>query len=143
MSRADEIRKERLERGSETLSGVRLRLPKPPAREGWHRRYVNDDADRIGQMMEQGYSLAADRNGKLADKTGIGAEVSAYAGTQVNGAAMRAVLMEIPIEIYSEDQSAKHSAISETEAGIMAGKVSGADAADQAAFSGGMKVLPG
>lgn len=145
MNRADEIRKERQERGSDALAGTRLRLPQPPAREGWHRRYVNDDADRIGRMMEVGYTVAADPRGNKADKTGMGAEISAFAGTQVNGAAMRAVLMEIPIEIYQEDQRAKHRAIDETEKGIVSGKVSGADASDQAAFdahpaSTGLKV---
>lgn len=135
MTRAEEIRKERAERGSDALSGVRLRLPKPPAREGWHRRYVNDDADRIGRMMEMGYTVASDPRGNKADKTGVGSEISAFAGRQVSGAALRTVLMEIPMEIYQEDQSAKHRAIDETEKGIIAGRVDGADAGDQAAFS--------
>jgi hypothetical protein len=140
MSRADEIRKERQERGSEALAGIRLRLPKPPKKAGWHRRYVNDDADRIGRMLETGYTVASDRDGSKSDKTGVGSEVSAFAGTQVNGAAMRAVLMEIPDEIYHEDQRAKIRAIDETEAGIRSGKVDGASPEDQAAFTGGMTV---
>lgn len=138
MSRAEEIRKARQERGSDTLAGTRLRLPKPPAKPGWHRRYVNDDADRIGRMLEQGYTIASDRDGSKSDKTGMGAEVSAFAGTQVNGAAMRAVLMEIPDEIYQDDQRAKFRAIDETEAGIRSGKVAGASPDDQAKIYGGM-----
>jgi hypothetical protein len=78
--------------------------------------------------------VATDRDGGKSDKTGVGTEVSAFAGTQTNGAAMRAVLMEIPMEIYQEDQRAKIRAIAETEAGIMAGKVVDASADDQAAF---------
>jgi hypothetical protein len=146
MSRADEIRAERKERGSEALSGLRFRLPKIPAKAGWHRHYANDDATRIGVLMEQGYTIASDRNGSKADKTGVGTETSAFAGTQTNGAPMRAVLMEIPEEIYQEDQRAKHRAIDETEAGIISGKVSGADQSDQAAFDahpvkGGMTII--
>jgi hypothetical protein len=138
VSRADEIRKERQERGSDTLAGTRLRLPKPAPKPGWHRRYVNDDADRVGRMIEQGYTVASDRDGTKSDKTGMGAETSAFAGTQTNGAAMRAVLMEIPDEIYQDDQRAKHRAIDETEAGIAAGKVAGASPDDQAKIYGGM-----
>jgi hypothetical protein len=140
MSRAEEIRKARQERGSDQLAGIRLRLPKPPAKAGWHRRYVNDDADRIGRMIEQGYTIASDRDGSKSDKTGVGTEVSAFAGTQTNGAAMRAVLMEIPDEIYQEDQRAKFRGINETEAGIAAGKVAGASPDDQSKIYGGMTV---
>jgi hypothetical protein len=140
MSRADEIRKERAARGSDALNGTRMRLPKPPARPGWVRRYVNDSGDRVGRMMEVGYTIASDRDGGKSDKTGVGSEISAFAGTEVSGAAMRTVLMEIPEEIYRDDQRAKLRAIDTEEAGIVAGKVTGADQADQAAFTGGLTV---
>lgn len=143
LSRAEQIRRERQERGVDVLSGTRMRLPKPQPKPGWHRRYVNDDADRIGRMMELGYTIVADRDGGLSDKTGMGAEVSAFAGTKASGSAMRAVLMEIPEEIYQEDRRAKHRAIEETEAGIKSGNLAddkGADASDRRAFSGSMKV---
>ncbi len=137
MSRADEIRKERAERGYDPTKG-RQRLGVNESamdRKAKHYRYFNDAGDRIFQAKQAGYSVTASRQGEVKkDSAGMGSEAAAYAGTQQDGSAMKAVLMEIPIEIYEEDQLAKRRRIDERVGAIAAGKVAEAAPEDQAAF---------
>ncbi len=136
MSRADEIHEMRKERGGDVLDGTRMRLSvaanlKDP---DWEYRWVNQEGDRVMRLQEIGYEVVSDRNGKLKPGgAGMGSEVSAYAGTQKDGSAMKQVLMRIPKEIYHEDQRAKQRRINETEASI-GKRIAGADLSDQAAF---------
>jgi hypothetical protein len=141
MSRADEIRAERKERGSDVLNGTRMRLSvnnnlKDPA---WEYRWVNQEGDRVFRLQEIGYEVVSDRNGEMK-KGGMGSDVSVYAGTMKDGSALKQVLMRIPREIYHEDQASKKRAIDETEAGIASGKVAGASHDDQSKIYGGMTV---
>jgi hypothetical protein len=139
MSRTDEIRQERKERGSEMLNGTRARLPIVRKEPGWVYRHSNQLGDRVYQLQGIGYEVVADRSGKMKG-VGMGSEVSAYAGTNVDGSAMKTVLMRIPEEIYYEDQASKQRAINETEAGIARGTVAGASSDDQSKIYGGMKI---
>jgi hypothetical protein len=139
MSRADEIRAERKERGSEMLNGTRTRLPAVKREPGWVYRHANQLGDRVYQLQSIGYEVVSDRSGKMKS-VGMGAEVSAYAGTNVDGSALKTVLMRIPEEIYHEDQASKQRAIDETEAGIARGNVAGASPDDQSKIYGGMKI---
>lgn len=141
MSRADEIRAERKERGSDVLNGTRMRCHineklKDP---NWHYHLFNEEGDRVFRAKELGYEVVTDRNGEMK-KAGMGSEVSLYAGTTKDGAAMKQLLMRIPLEIYEEDRRAKARAINETEAGIASGKVAGASSDDQSKIYGGMTV---
>jgi hypothetical protein len=135
MSRADEIRQERKERGSEMLNGTRTRLPAVKKEPGWFYRHTNQIGDRTYQLKTIGYEVVSDRNNK---SNGMGSEVSAYAGTNADGSALKTVLMRIPEEIYQEDQASKQRAINETEAGIARGNVAGASPDDQSKIYGGM-----
>ncbi len=144
MSRADEIRKERAERGYDPTAG-RMRQSVNEAaldRKSWHYRFVNDEGDRVFQVKEMGYEIDTSRQGavKKDGNAGMGSETAVYAGKTENGAAMKSVLMRIPKEIYDEDQAAKKRRIDETEVGIARGKVAEASPEDQAAFYGGMKI---
>jgi hypothetical protein len=137
MSRADEIRAERKERGSEMLNGTRTRLPFVKPEPGKVFRHVNQHGDRPYQLQSVGYQTVSDRNNK---SNGMGSEVSAYAGTNLDGSALKTILMWIPEEIYHEDQASKQRAIDETEAGIARGNVAGASPDDQSKIYGGMKI---
>ena len=134
MSRADEIRAARKERGGEMLNGTYMRLGIPEHLKDPEKvfRWTNNEGDKVYRRQEMGYQLVTDRDGEMK-KPGMGAEVSAYAGTQKSGEALKQVLMWIPKEIYDEDQRAKQRRINETE-GSIGKKVAGADPADQAAF---------
>lgn len=129
MSRADEIRAQRRERGN--ISGRRVRLSVREDkldRNLWEYRFVNDEGNRVHTFQEDGWELVPDRDGEIKkDGTGMGAEVAQLVGTQKTGAALRAVLMRIPKEIYQDDQLAKQRAIDETEVSLKSGAVPGAD----------------
>ena len=80
-------------------------------REGYVRRFVNDEKDRIQQFEDAGYTIVHDDvqvgDPKAGNETQIGSITNKAVG---NGT--RAVLMEIKEEWYQEDQKAKQDRIS-------------------------------
>ncbi len=145
MSRADEIRAMRKERGTEDLNGTRMRLSvreNALDRDAWEYRFVSDEGDRVFHMQERGWEITSDRASAVKkDNAGMGAEVSAYAGTQTDGKALKQILMRIPKEIYTHDQRAKERAIDGVEAGLKSGAVSGASQGEM--YGDGLRELPG
>lgn len=85
-------------------------------RPGYHRRWVNDIDDRIQMFIEGGYTPVAgdaDNSDKRAtDPSKLG---SSQTRKSVGGG-VEAVLMEIPLEWYNEDQAAKQQRNDEIEA---------------------------
>jgi len=82
-----------------------------PKREGYVRRFVNDEKDRIQQFEDAGYTIVRDEvqigDPKAGNETQVGSITNKAVG---NGT--RAVLMEIKEEWYEEDQKAKQERIS-------------------------------
>jgi len=82
-----------------------------PKREGYVRRFVNDEKDRVQQFEDAGYTIVRDKV-EIGDfKAGKETQVGSVANKAV-GAGTRAVLMEIKEEWNEEDQKAKQDRLS-------------------------------
>lgn len=75
--------------------GLRSPVKKTETRPGYHRRWVNDVEDRLQIFEEGGYEAVLDKDGSMK--------------TRRAGAGRRQVLMEIPQELYDEDQQVKYA----------------------------------
>ncbi len=85
-------------------TGNRLTAKQRP---GYHRRYVNDQDDRIARFEEAGYTVVLDTSEDTSSvRAGSAAPVGSVVRKPVGGGTF-AVLMEIPDEWYQEDQEAK------------------------------------
>lgn len=84
-------------------------------REGYVRRFVNDEPGRIKMFEEAGYQIVTDGSApsdrNVGDSLGTGSVVSKHVG-----GGTRAVLMEIPVEFYEEDMKAKEDLVKAKEA---------------------------
>lgn len=91
--------KGRRRRGSS--GGFALKLD-APQREGFVRRFVNDDPARIRHMEDLGYTLVNERAGEgIARTEGQGSRISRHAGKDENGQPFQTILMETPISEYA------------------------------------------
>ena len=89
-----------------------LTAPKKP---GFVRRFVNDTGDRIQLFKDAGWSAVESVNNPVGDeKIGRPSTIGSSANPHV-GNGQRAVLMEIPEEIYNEDYSAAQAEITKVE----------------------------
>ncbi len=76
-------------------------------REGFHRRFVNDIDDEIKYAMDCGYTPVLDADAdNTAPKVGRPSKLGNLVRKSVRGG-MHAVLMEIPMEWYLENQAEK------------------------------------
>ena len=75
--------------------GLRSPVKRTETREGYHRRWVNDVEDRLQIFEEGGYEVVMDPTGSPK--------------TRRAGAGRRQVLMEIPQDLYDEDQQTKYA----------------------------------
>ena len=88
-----------------------LTAPKKP---GFVRRFVNDKGDRIESFKDAGWN-AVDEDVQVGDpKVGKASSMGSLANPHVGGG-QRAVLMEIPEEIYNEDRAASQAKITQVE----------------------------
>lgn len=88
------------------------------SRPGFRRRVVNDVPGRIDRLKLAGWTVVEDGT-KLGDTyagqaSGVGSQSSKPVGRGING-----ILMEIPEELYNEDQATKQRMIDETEKAMM------------------------
>lgn len=98
----------------------RRRLLDAPKRDGFVRRWVNEDIGAVEAYEEAGYSLVletkADTGEKRAqDATQMGSVVRRVVNKDPNASVRHAVLMEIPKEYYDEDKAAIHKDLDEQE----------------------------
>lgn len=114
-TRVEEIRKLREKKRISLKRRDVLAYPKRP---GFVRRVVNNVPGRIQQFEDRGWSVVTgDETGgplSAADPTKPGSAVTRVVGTGKDGP-ITGVLMEIPEEIYAEDQWAKQEGIDATE----------------------------
>jgi hypothetical protein len=101
-----------------SVGGHALRLT-APQREGWTRRWMNDDANRIADAEELGYSHVSDTRIK---SSGAGSVVSRLVGTKANGEPLSAFLMETPDELYAEGLAEKEAHSRQIDDAIKAGR---------------------
>lgn len=118
---------EKKERAVRVPLGVpRLKL-NVPQRQGYTRRWVNDDSKgRLQAALEGGYTHVVDPNLRVgedgsADKPD--SRVSRIVGRGEGSKPLRAFLMEIPSELYKEDQASKQSALDEVDRAIRKGRL--------------------
>lgn len=101
-----------------SVGGHALRLD-APQKEGWTRRWFNDDANRIADAGELGYSHVSDTGIK---SSGPGSVVSRLVGTKANGEPKSAFLMETPNELYAEGLAEKEAHNRQIDDAIKAGR---------------------
>lgn len=115
----------------------RLRFPK---REGFHRHVFNDDkkTNRIQRALDAGYTFVTEdvdgRDPRAGDASRIGKNTSQHVGDGMMG-----FLMEIPQELYEEDQGAKQTKIDMREAQVRREK----KPSDGGDFYGGVRAESG
>ena len=88
-----------------------LTAPKKP---GFVRRFVNDTGDRVQAFKDAGWNVAEEVNQVGDDKAGKASLMGSQANPSVGGG-QRAILMEVPIEIYKEDKAVSQAKITQVE----------------------------
>lgn len=88
-----------------------LTAPKNP---GFVRRFVNDRGDRIESFKAAGWNTV-DEDVQVGDpKVGRASSLGSLVNPSVGGGD-RAILMEIPEDLYNEDRAASQAAITKVE----------------------------
>lgn len=103
-------------RGSVGGFGAKLAAP---TKEGFVRRFVNDDRNRVAQLTDLGYTMVDEPGIQSLD---AGSVVSRLAGTKEGGAPLRTVLMETPVELYQQGRAEMERENAVTDAAILSGR---------------------
>lgn len=82
------------------------RVNEAEQREGYYRRWVNDTKDRISKFEEGWYEKVLDDQGNPVKRSG-------------GSGGSKQVLMEIPLELYNEDQEVKQKRYNEQIADML------------------------
>ena len=85
-----------------------------PQKPGFVRRFVNDTGDRVQMFKEAGWNTVDDVNQVGDPKLGTASSIGSGANPHVGGG-QRAVLMELPEEIYSADRAESQAEITKIE----------------------------
>ena len=85
-----------------------------PQKPGFVRRFVNDTGDRVQMFKEAGWNTVDDVNQVGDPKLGKPSLIGSGANPHVGGG-QRAVLMELPEEIYSADRAESQAEITKIE----------------------------
>lgn len=89
-----------------------------PEREGYKRRFVNDEDGRIQAFLDAGYTIVEGKT-QMGDKSaGDASQLGSVARKPVGGGT-NAVLMEIKQDWFKEDQDAKEARLKEKEQGLL------------------------
>lgn len=92
-------------------------------REGYHRRWINDDAGRLSNAIEGGYNFVPREDAEFKDEdvNNQNASINNATCKTVNSDGKKAYLMEISNSFYESDQLAKAENIDKTEDGLRIG----------------------
>ena len=90
-----------------------------PQREGYTRRWVNDDGNRLAEAHELAYDHVIETGITSSD---TGTRISRLVGTKANGEPLRAYLMETPTELYAEGVAEKEAHNRQIDDAIAAGR---------------------
>lgn len=98
-----------------------------PKRHGYQRRWVNDDGKgRLQNAKAGGYTFVEDPDLRVGEDDGASksdSRVSRIVGRRDDGKPLRAFLMEIPSELFKQDQASKQAALDEMDRAIRKGRV--------------------
>lgn len=104
-----------------STGGFRKKLDAPD-REGFVRRWVDNDPSRIQAMEELGYALVSEKAGEGQARTdGMGTRISRHAGKRDSGAPQQLVLMECRADDYAQGVQEKEDLLKPFEAALKAG----------------------
>lgn len=97
-----------------------------PRREGYVRRWVNDDGTRLEDLQDKGYSFVEDTTSGDPDilSSDLGNRKSQIVGRKADGSPLTAYLMEQPSPFHEEDSQEKEARRHEVERQIKKGAVS-------------------
>ena len=101
-----------------------------PVKEGYVRRVVCDRHGRLDKFEKGGWSYVStdeleEKNPgtlKASTREGVDSRVSQVVGSHKDGKPMHGFLMELPVELYDEDQEEKMEQVDALEAGLQQGK---------------------
>lgn len=102
-----------------STSGTNALKLSAPQRQGYTRRWVNDDRNRIAEADELAYDFVHEAGITSSDP---GTRISRLVGTKANGEPLRAYLMESPDELYAEGVAEKEALARKTDEAIAAGR---------------------
>lgn len=98
-----------------------------PQRQGYTRRWINDDGKgRLQKAQEGGYNFVDDPDLRVGEDDGgsrTDSRVSRVVGTKKDNTPLRAYLMEIPDEYFREDQASKQAELDEVDRAIKHGRL--------------------
>ena len=103
-----------------------------PGRKGFVRRWINDSPGRLLRAEEADWTPVIDDI--ESEEKGRAVGKNALVGTKEDGSPLYAYLMEIPEDIYNEDQKAKQKPLDEFDDALRRGNIRGADERDNEAF---------
>lgn len=110
-----------LRRKRANVAGFRMKLD-APKREGYVRRWVDDNPSRIAELQELGYDFVHEKADDGARRTdGIGTRVTRHAGKRDSGEPHHLVLMETPVEEYAEGVKEREDRLKPFEEALAAG----------------------
>lgn len=101
-----------------SVGGHSLKLS-APARDGYVRRWFNDDNNRIAEAKELAYEHVTDQS---AQSSSSDTRISRLVGTKANGEPLRAFLMETPVEEYAAGQAEREAQNRMVDEAITAGR---------------------
>lgn len=116
-----------------SVGGAAMKLA-APQREGFVRRWVNDDNNRLARAEELAYDFVTDTGIASSD---TGTRISRLVGTKANGDPLRAYLMETPAEEYAIGVAEREADHRQIEAAIIAGRDSTGKLGDEAQYGHG------
>lgn len=121
-ARRDKKREERAASGA--YANQKLVAPK---REGYVRRWVNDDGTRLADLEDKGYSFVTEQvsGDENITTTDLGSKKSQTVGKKADGTPLTAYLMEMPKKWQDEDSQEKEAARQEVESQIKRGQYAG------------------
>lgn len=83
-----------------------------PQRAGFYRRFVNDNKGRIDMLLQKGYYFVSkNQEGSFLPTDSLSKAFVKRAGTKEDGTPLFGYLMELPEDMYREDQQAKENRI--------------------------------
>ena len=103
--------------------GVQQDKLKASQRQGYVRRWINDNGSRVANAKAGGWEFV--REDSQASSTDMGQGISRIVGTKEGGQPLNAFLMEIRKDWYDADQQEKQKAISATDDLIRRGELNG------------------
>jgi hypothetical protein len=132
-SKAQQTAVVRAERKRIPMSIPKAKLAVPEI-EGYHLHWINDYAGRVAQAVQGGYDFVTEEEGMvnsfslgtasdLSGNTDLGSRVSVVVGKNEDGSPLRAYLMKIRNEWFTEDQAVGQDRVNAVDQQIRRGQV--------------------